>query len=184
MRARPLTALAFCMVLAACTGPQSARLGQFEAALAARDSATAALEGWCGTRGFADPAKVIATPLAGEPLDASEEIRALLGVTAQEPLGYRHVRLSCGGRAMSDAHNWYVPARLTAAMNSMLENSDTPFGKVVAPLGFARERLATRRGAFPECPRGTVLSHRALLRLPDGRPISLVVECYGEANLH
>jgi hypothetical protein len=68
-------------------------------------------------------------------------------------------------------------------MNEALETSDTPFGKVVAPLGFTRKRLASRRGAAEDCPKDTVLSHRALLELPDGRPLSLVVECYTTANL-
>lgn len=184
MRVSPLFALTFCFALVSCATPRSALLERFEAGLAAQDSATAALESWCGQRGFADPARVIAAPLTGEALAASARIRAQLGVTAAEPLKYRHVRLSCGGRALSDAHNWYVPARLTAEMNRQLETSDIPFGKVIASLDFTRERLAAQRGASPECPPGTVLSHRALLRLPDGRAISLVIECYGKANLH
>ncbi len=84
---------------------------------------------------------------------------------------------------LSVAHNWYVPARLTPEMNRTLETSDTPFGKVVAPLGFRRERLGSQRGRTAECPVGTVLSHRAVLKLADGRAISLVVECYTLANL-
>lgn len=68
-------------------------------------------------------------------------------------------------------------------MNRMLETSETPFGKVVSPLGFRRERLSEQRGAMAECPQGTVLSHRAVLKLSDGRAISLVVECYTRANI-
>ncbi|MFM6832719.1 MAG: hypothetical protein ACKOVA_20640, partial [Novosphingobium sp.] len=93
------------------------------------------------------------------------------------------VRLTCGDTVLSVAHNWYVPARLTPEMNRTLETTDAPFGKVVAPLGFRRERLASRRGRMAECPEGTILSHRAVLRLLDGRAISLVVECYTRANL-
>jgi len=93
------------------------------------------------------------------------------------------VRLTCGDAVLSVAHNWYVPARLTPKMNHALETSDTPFGKVVAPLGFRRERLGSQRGRMAECPVGTVLSHRAVLKLADGRAISLVVECYTRANL-
>lgn len=84
---------------------------------------------------------------------------------------------------MSEAWNWYVPARLPPAMNAVLENGDTPFGKVIAPLGFSRQRLASKRGAAAGCPPGTVMSHRAVLRLPDGKPVSLVTECYTRANL-
>ncbi len=106
-----------------------------------------------------------------------------LGIGPGEPFAYRHVRLVCGDTTLSDAQNWYVPARLTSAMNQTLETTDTPFGKVVAPLGFRRERLAAQRGRSADCPAGTVLSHRAVLRLADGRAISLVAECYTRANL-
>lgn len=68
-------------------------------------------------------------------------------------------------------------------MNEALERTDTPFGKVVAPLGFRRERLSETHGRTTECPVGTILTHRAALRLGDGRAISLVVECYTRANL-
>lgn len=100
-----------------------------------------------------------------------------------EAVAFRHVRLACGDTVLSDAQNWYVPARLTNDMNQTLETTETPFGRVVAPLQFHRERLDQMRGAMAECPRGTILSHRALLRAASGKPISLVVECYTRANL-
>jgi hypothetical protein len=65
----------------------------------------------------------------------------------------------------------------------LLESSDIPFGRVVAPLGYTREQLASDHGRAPGCPEGTVLSVRAVLKLPDGRPISAVAECYTAANL-
>lgn len=107
----------------------------------------------------------------------------MLDVDTNQSIGYRHVRLSCGGSVLSVAHNWYVPSRLPPEMNASLETSDTPFGKVIALLHFTRERLASKRGPAEGCPRDTVLSHRGLLRLPDGQPVSLVVECYTRANL-
>lgn len=176
---RTFAALAACALLAGCTSS----LSQFEGTLAAQDSATAALGQWCARRALAAPATIRATPNPGDPLPATPAIRALLGVSAAEPVAYRNVRLSCGSHVLSNAHNWYVPARLTPEMNRLLTTSDTPFGTVVASLGFRRERLAARRGAAAECPPGTVLSHTAVLRLPDGQPISQVVECYTEANL-
>jgi hypothetical protein len=84
---------------------------------------------------------------------------------------------------MSVAHNWYVPARLTPAMNAALDASDAPFGKVVAPLGYTREERPAHRGGGQACPVGTVLTKGAVLRLPDGTPISLVIECYAKAIL-
>lgn len=170
------------LLLASCTTPQPALLDRFEATLAAQDSATAALEQWCAERGIAVPARILAQP-AGGAAEPSQESLDLLEAKPNVPVGYRHVRLTCGGQVLSDAHNWYMPSRLTTEMNHALETSDAPFGKVVSPLGFTRERLGGERGASRDCPGDTILSHRALLRLPDGRPISLVIECYTPANL-
>ena len=114
----------------------------------------------------------------GAELAATAETRAALKVGPQERLGYRHVQLVCGGKVLSVAHNWYVPARLTSEMNAALEGSDAPFGKVAAPLNYTREERPAHRGGDSACPAGTVLTKGAVLRLPDGTPISLVIECY------
>ena len=174
-------ALAF--AIAACTTPHRASLGEFEAALAAQDSATLALTRWCDARGIADPPSVRALPVVGGRDTMPPGLDVLLQTAPDEPLGYRHVRLTCGDTVLSEAHNWYVPGRLTVEMNHTLESTDTPFGKVVGSLGFVRERLESVRVPAPGCPQETNLAHRALLKLPDGRPISLVVECYTPANL-
>ncbi|KPF81850.1 hypothetical protein IP83_12535 [Novosphingobium sp. AAP93] len=158
-------------------------LSSFKRTLAANDSATAALQQWCATRGIAAPAQIMAESNRKEREEASPAIRAALGVGAEEPLAFRHVRLRCGDTVLSDAKNWYVPARLTPAMNTALETTRTPFGTVVRPLGFHRERLESLRGRAAECPAGTVLSHKAVLRLSDGRGISFVAECYTRGNL-
>lgn len=176
-----LAAAGLAVLLAACTTPG---LSQFEATLAANDSATAALGQWCGTHQFAAPPTIRATRIPDAGQAAPGDTRRLLGVSGCEPLGYRHVRLSCGSRVLSEAHNWYVPARLTPQMNAALSDTDTPFGTVASPLRFRRERLSSQRGRGPGCPAGTILTHRAVLRLPDGRPLALVVECYTPANLH
>jgi len=152
-----------------CSGVANSGL---ESALAANNSATAVLQSRC-------PVPIAATPVKGTDSPRPAGLAALLG----KDTGYRHVRLSCGNSVLSEAHNWYARDRLTPEMNHTLDTADTPFGKVAAPLAFTRERLESRRGASPECPRSTILSHRALLRLPDGKPLALVVECYTRANL-
>ncbi len=169
--------------LAGCNGPQASRLRRFEAALAAQDSATVALRQWCAAEAIADPSRIVATPVPGGARAEPAALRRALGVGPEEPLGYRHVQLACGAMVLSEAHNWYVPARLTAQMNRTLDETDTPFGAVIAPLEFRRERLATIRGPGPDCPPGTVLSHHALLRLPGGAPLAFLVECYTRATL-
>lgn len=171
-------------MLAACvSGCTAPGLARFERTLAAQDSATAALGEWCAARHLAQPPTIAAQRITGAEQAPSADVRRLLQVSADEPIGYRHVRLTCGGTVLSVAHNWYVPARLTPAMNHRLDTSDIPFGRVAAPLNFARQRLAGKRGALPGCPPDTILAHRAVLTLADGRPISLVIECYTSANL-
>lgn len=174
-------------LLLAATAPAltgcTATLDAFERTLAAQDSATAALREWCAARGIAAQPIIRAERIRGEDSAPSAETRRLLNAGPDEPIGYRHVRLSCDGEVLSVAHNWYLPARLTPEMNRTLDTSDTPFGRVAAPLRFTRRRLAETRGPLPGCPPDTVLAHRAVLELPDGRPLSALLECYTAANL-
>ena len=170
--------------LTACAGSGTpGPLDRFEATLARHASATAALGEWCAGEGIAAAPDIRAVPVIGQDRAPGAEVLAALGTEPGERIGYRHVRLMCGGIVLSQAHNWYVPARLTEAMNRTLETSDTPFGKVAAPLGYVREERPARRGRSASCPEGTVLTRGAILRLPDGRPISVVVECYTSAIL-
>lgn len=171
------------IVAGACTMPDAPTLEGLEAALAANDSATAALEQWCAVHAIANPARIRAIRVASGTQPAPDSVRAALGLGDADPLGYRHVRLTCGGTVLSEAYNWYAPARLTGAMNDALDHTDTPFGKVIAPLRFTRERLASEHAAGVECPAGTVLTQRALLRAPGGAPLALLVECYTAATL-
>lgn len=176
-------------ILAGCaSAPQPRRLRRFEATLAAHESATAALQEWCRREGIGDPARIIArkvealmlTGAADDPVPAHFSV---LGVEPGQAIGYRHVRLECDSTVLSEAHNWFVPDRITPAMKAALDNTETPFGTVVRPLGFHRETLETVHGPAASCPADTILTHRALLRLPDGRPLALLQECYTRANM-
>lgn len=175
------------VVSAALTGCAHGQHGEvlsaFEANLAANASATEALRLWCEARGIARPATIRAELVRGSDEAPPPGLRAALGVSADEPLGYRHVKLVCGEAVLSQAHNWFVPARLSPAMNRQLAETDTPFGKVAASLNFTREPIASTRRGDPGCPAGAISTHRALLRLPDGQGLAMVVECYTEANL-
>jgi hypothetical protein len=172
-----------------------ALIESLNADLLSHDSATLTLERWCADHKLADPALIVAERVRDAEKPASAEVRAALDVKPDEPLGYRRVKLKCGERVLSEADNWYAPARLTADMNHALETTDTPFGKAVAALRFRRRTLsaellwrplpkgwemgATVGGgsgalAMPE----HLLEHRAVLTLPDGEPFSEVVETY------
>lgn len=164
------------------TGCASSRLEEFERVLAMQDSATTALSQWCEARAIANPPLIRAESFKASPAP-SDEVRRLLGVSVNEPLAYRHVHLICGNAVLSVADNWYLPDRLTAEMNQALATTQKPFGQIIAPLGFYRERLTTIRGRAESCPAGTVISHQALLRLSDGAPLAVVTECYTSENL-
>ncbi|WMJ69507.1 hypothetical protein [Stenotrophomonas sp. 24(2023)] len=143
-------------------------------------SATATLETWCAEHGLAEQARVRAVRVHGQDKPAPPEVMAALGATPQTPLRYRRVQLACGARVLSEADNWYLPERLSPAMNEVLDSTDEPFGRVVSPLGFQRQTQADQT-FWP--PRGsgdhaTVLEVRALLRDNQQRPFSYVIESY------
>ena len=121
-----------------------ALLQTLNANILAGTSATLSLETWCADHGMAREPKVVARLLRGADRPAAPEVRARLAVAPDTPLKYRRVQLYCGEHLLSEADNWYVPARLTAAMNQLLEHTDTPFGKVVLPLAPYRRTVAMK----------------------------------------
>jgi chorismate-pyruvate lyase len=173
-----------------------ALLETLNADLLSNDSATLTLDRWCASHNMATPPKVVAERIHNEDKEPTSEVRQLLGVGPNEPVRYRHVKLHCGEHVLSEADNWYVPARLTPDMNKVLDSSDTPFGRAVQALHFHRHTLSARllwsplpsgwetASALPrpgkgplEIP-GQTIQHRAVLSLPDGTPFSVVVETY------
>ena len=178
-----------------------AQIQQLNADLLSHDSATATLQHWCDTHGNAAGLRITAQRLRGQDKPADATVRAALGARADEALGYRRVRLACGARVLSEADNWYRPARLTPEMNRLLEATDTPFGVVVKALDYRRRTLASEvlwrplpqdwetlprpadvPGATLVIPR-ELLRHRAILATPDGTPFSLVAETYTDEIL-
>lgn len=97
-------------------------------------TATASLQRWCAAHGLAADARITAQVQPGVQRAPSDEQRARLRVGRRERVGYRAVQLRCGTHVLSEAENWYVPGRLSAAMNRALANSDAPFGVVVQAL--------------------------------------------------
>ena len=173
-----------------------ALLRTLNAELLSHDSATLTLDRWCAVHRLASPPRIVAERAVGAEQAPTDEQRQLLGVSATEPVRYRRVRLICGDRVLSEAENWYVPARLTPEMNRLLDTTDIAFGRAVQTLNFRRHTLSAkllwsplpqdremgaplpeRRGATLKIPHA-VLEHRAVLSLPDGTPFSEVVETY------
>jgi len=161
-----------------------ALLQTLNADLLSHDSATLTLEHWCEVHRLASSPRIVAERVTGLDKIPTPEQR------------YRRVRLRCGAVVLSEADNWYVPGRLTPQMNAQLDTTDAPFGKVAQALGFRRRTLSAtllwsplpeawemghatmgRRAATLQIP-AELLRHRAVLVLPDGTPLSEVVETY------
>ncbi len=161
-------------------------------------SATLTLEAWCADHKLATAPRISARLVRGADKPPTTEQRQRLAVSASESVRYRHVELRCGDHILSIADNWYVPARLTADMNRLLDGTDTPFGKAVLALAPTRQTFAATilwsplpagwelPGARPpQAAPGAPLpipealfEHRALLFAKDGRPFSEVDEIY------
>jgi chorismate-pyruvate lyase len=174
-----------------------AALQSLNVELLTNESATLTLTRWCAAHRLADPARVVADRDRSVDKPATAAQRELLGVGAAERIAYRRVKLRCGDVVLSEADNWYVPSRLTPGMNELLETTDVAFGRAVESLGFVRQRLgaellwqplpdgwdvqarpAPAADDAPTAIPAQVLHHSAVLKLPDGRPISLVDETY------
>lgn len=173
-----------------------ALLETFNTELLTHDSATLTLEHWCDTHRLAAPPRIVAERVPNVDKPPSPDQRRELGVGPTDAVRYRRVRLLCGSVTLSEADNWYVPARLTPEMNELLDTTDAPFGKVVQGLRFRRRTLSSKLLWLP-LPEGwemaaatggdgsaalgippALLEHRAVLTLPDGTPFSEVIETY------
>jgi chorismate-pyruvate lyase len=166
--------LGVCLLAAACA-PSQSRLAEerLRADLLAGASATQVLTRYCANLKLASPPVIHAVrDRSIEP--APPEVRALLKAGADEAVRYRRVHLMCGDHVLSEADNWYLPSHLTPEINKMLDETDTPFGTVVRPLGFHRKTLEASMVKSPT----TILRVKALLLTSSDVPFSLVIENY------
>ncbi|MGO9134614.1 MAG: hypothetical protein ACLP8A_11295 [Methylovirgula sp.] len=169
--------------------------------LLASRSATDTLTHWCAVHHMAEVPKIVAHVQPGAQKPLNDEQRRDLDIGPNEPVVYRHVDLACGSHVLSQADNWYVPSRLTPAMNATLQTTTTPFGIVIRPLhpqrrtiavkflwqalpqGWEMQRLkdddASKTLALP----ALLFQHRALVYDDKARPLSEVVETYTAAIL-
>lgn len=171
------------------------------ATLLAARSATFTLDQWCADHKLSSETKIRAELVRGIEKPVTAEQRQRLKIDEREPVKFRHVELKCGDRTLSEADNWYVPARLTAEMNDKLDTTDTPFGRAVAALKPFRRTFAVdvlwkplddgweRRPPAADHPQqpltipSQLFRHRALVIAPDLKPISEVAETYTNENL-
>ena len=169
------------------------------AEILASSSATQSLEKWCRDHNMAADPIIVARVIAGIDKVPTVEQLQRLQVTSISDVKYRRVELRCGSHVFSEADNWYVPSRLTAEMNKLLETSETPFGKAVQslrpyrrtfavtilwsplPTGWEQQRRVSAQPREPArelvLPKD-LLEHRAILYTSDHQPFSEVNERY------
>ncbi|MFT8730478.1 MAG: hypothetical protein ABF752_01175 [Acetobacter fabarum] len=177
-------------------------ISQMENRLLAENSATQTLEHWLREHALLGAHETLrAEREAGAHSPCPPDLLAALDLpTTQggQSLRYRKIRLAGHNRIYSEAENWFVPERLTKAMTEALEQTDTPFGRVVSPLRFTRQLIRretlwsplpdlwemqphppnSTTGADPLALPPHLFRHIALLRTHAGTPFSLVVETY------
>ncbi|MGG6892461.1 hypothetical protein [Rhizobium sp. BR 315] len=178
-------------------------LQTLNADLLSNASATLTLDRWCASHKLAPAgSKIVAQRVRGQDKAADAQVRQLLAVKPDEPIAYRRVRLACGNRVLSEADNWYVPAKLTTEMNEALNTSDIAFGRAVQALNFTRTNLSAKllwsplpegwemgAAGLPSTATGSLalpaflLEHHAVLKLPDGTPFSALIESYTRSVL-
>jgi hypothetical protein len=151
----------------------SSKIQALSEQLLASSSATLTLERWCAERGLATPPTVVADVVKGAAKIPTDEQLRRLDVRDRGDVAYRRVQLRCGTRVLSEADNWYVPARLTPDMNRLLSETETPFGKVVAALEPSRRTFDVRT-LWPEA----LFEHDAIVYTREHTPFSEVHEIY------
>jgi chorismate-pyruvate lyase len=160
-----------------------ALLETLNAQLLAANSATLTLEKWCADHRLAVEPKIVAHRDLRADNPVTAEQRQRLGISLSEPVIYRKVQLKCGDLVLSEAENWYVPARLTDEMNSLLTTTQTPFGKVIAPLQPYRKTFAVEKVWSPLSPvpmdyDATAFRHSAVVMDGTNTPLAEVRENY------
>jgi hypothetical protein len=159
-------------------------------------TATEVLDKWCADHKMASDPIVRARRVSGMPKPVSPEQRQRLQIGPDEEVAFRRVELTCGGRVLAEADNWYVPSRLSAKINLVLATTDTPFGRAVQSLKPIRENFSVEilwkplpdggeLGAVPAERPGSELAmpwqlvrHRALVYNSAREPFSEVSEVY------
>jgi hypothetical protein len=163
------------------------RLDRLQQQLMRQPSATLVLGQWCAAYHLAPVARIVARRVRGAPKPPPPRVRLNLALKPGEGVGYRRVQLLCGDHILSDADNWYLPDRLTPAMNRVLDQTDTPFGLAVRSLHFRRQTLSSERLWSPASAPPTggtmaipyhLLRNEGLLTVTGGLPISQVIENY------
>jgi hypothetical protein len=156
-------------------------------------TATETLLAWCEEHGLSHGPITVDVRQRFSPAVVADDVLTALEPVFGETIHYRQVRLMRGSLPLVAAENWFVPQRLAAGMNDLLQTTDAPFGTVIAPLHPSRRTLAARAGPLttdpaedPERPSDLahpsrpeiILEHIAVILSESGTALALVKESF------
>ena len=141
--------------------------------LIAGATATDTLLAWCDEHGLSAGPITVEIRQRFAPALVPDEVVPALELSPGEAIHYRQVRLMRGSLPPA-AENWFVPQRLTAAMNEALIETNVPFGRVIAPLQPARRLLAVHPQPHAEI----ILVQSAVILSRLGTALAFVKESY------
>ncbi|WP_404295241.1 hypothetical protein ACD578_27725 (plasmid) [Microvirga sp. RSM25] len=170
-----------------------APIQDLSARLTAGATATKTLLSWCEEHGLSQGPVTVEIRQRFSPAVIPDDVLLALEPASGEAIDYRQVRLMRGTLPLAAAENWFIPQRLAAGMNDLLQTTDVPFGTVIAPLHPSRRTLAARVGpltadpaedperrcdlAHPSCPE-IILEHIAAILSESGTALALVKESF------
>jgi hypothetical protein len=115
-------------------------------------TATETLLAWCEEHGLSQGPITAEVRQRFSPTVVPDNVLTTLEPAPGTTIHYRQVQLMRGTLHLATAENWFVPQRLTAAMNDRLQTKHVPFGTVIAPLNPFRRTLAVRSAPFTSGP--------------------------------
>ncbi len=171
----------------------SALIRDLSTRLIAGATATETLLAWCEEHGLSQGPITVERRQHGVLSAVPDEVKAALGPAADETVHYRQVRLMRGSLRLAAAENWFVSQRLTQSMNEVLNQTEIPFGTVIAPLHPSRRTLVADARPFIDSPAENpraltgpadrphpeiILEHKAVILSGSGTTLALVQESF------
>ncbi|QRM32991.1 hypothetical protein [Microvirga sp. VF16] len=121
-----------------------ALIQDLNARLIAGATATETLLAWCDEHGLSQGPISVACRQRHVLAAVPDDVKAALAPLASETVQFRQVQILRGPLPLATAENWFVPQRLAAGMEDVLQTTDLPFGTVIARLRPSRRTLAVQ----------------------------------------
>jgi len=174
----------------------TALLQSLNVELLTSDSEQQTLGRWCSSHGLVSNPQISIERVLDAEERPTEAQRKMLATSAKEPIRHRKVQVLCGATVLLEADDWYLPSRVSAQVNALIESTALPFE--TAQIGHFRRRIVSATILWPQLPElwglGTeesatesqamrppparVLTHHVLVTLPDGTPFGEAKENY------